>query len=254
MYARSPAARVSEIGRVPVAIATVPTDLEAPTRRFESLPPEAILGQVVAAFAPAIAVSCSFGGPTGLVMVDMLSRQGLLADVEVYYLDTGLLFDATHELRREVEQRYGFAATAYTPRLTLEEQAREHGDSLWERDPNACCAIRKVVPNAEALANKRAWVTGVRRDQSERRAHTPIIEWNERLGLAKVAPLATWSEVQVWEYVERFDVPVNRLHAEGYPSLGCNTVCTSRVANGEDLRAGRWRGTDKTECGLHYSI
>ncbi len=226
-------------------------DLRRAAPRLQRLPAEEVLREVVQAYAPDVALSCSFGGPSGMVLVDMLARLDLLDDVEVYYLDTGLLFQATHEVRERIERRYGLEATAYHAELSLAEQAARYGDSLWDRDPNACCGIRKVGPNARALADKRAWITGVRRDQSAQRAATPVLEWNAKSGLVKVAPLSGWTEAEVWEYIHRHDVPYNRLHDEGYPSLGCDTRCTSRPLPGESLRSGRWRGLSKTECGLH---
>ena len=226
-------------------------DLRRAAPRLQRLPAEEVLREVVQAYAPDVALSCSFGGPSGMVLVDMLARLDLLDDVEVYYLDTGLLFQATHEARERIERRYGFEATAYHAELSLAEQAARHGAALWDRDPDSCCGIRKVGPNGRALADKRAWITGVRRDQSAQRAATPVLEWDAKFGLVKVAPLSGWSEAEIWEYIQRHDVPYNRLHDEGYPSLGCDTQCTSRPLPGESLRSGRWRGLSKTECGLH---
>ena len=226
-------------------------DLRREGPRLQGLPAEEVLHEVVRAYAPDVALSCSFGGPSGMVLVDMLARSDLLDEVEVYYLDTGLLFRATHEVRERIEERYGFEATAFHPELSLTEQAALYGPSLWDRDPDTCCGIRKVGPNARALADKRAWITGVRRDQSAQRASTPTIEWNAKFGLVKVAPLSGWTETEIWDYIRQHDVPYNRLHDEGYPSLGCDTRCTSRPLPGESLRSGRWRGLSKTECGLH---
>ena len=235
------------------APATEDADLAAANRFLEDAAAEDVLSWTLDSYGPGVAFSCSFGGPSGIVILDMLARSGRLSEVEVYYLDTGLLFDETHQVRRELGRRYGFEAAVYVPSLSLDEQAAKHGDKLWEREPDVCCGIRRVLPNVEALSGKRAWITGIRRDQSSTRASTPVAQWDSRFGLAKVAPLATWSEEQIWDYIRRFDVPYNRLHDAGYPSLGC-TVCTTAVDNGEDRRAGRWRGVDKLECGLHWRI
>jgi len=234
---------------VNVQLAEVDLRREGP--RLQDLTAEEVLREVVRASAPDVALSCSFGGPSGMVLVELLARQDLTGGRELYFSATGLLFEAAHEVREEVEQRYGFVAAAYHPELTLSEQAALHGAALWDRDPDTCCGIRKVGPNARALADKRAWITGVRRDQSAGRAATAVIEWNAKFGLVKVAPLSGWTEAEIWDYIRRHDVPYNRLHDEGYPSLGCNTRCTSRPGPGESLRSGRWRGLDKTECGLH---
>ena len=228
-------------------------EIEAAALRLESAAPEDILRWTVERFGPDVAVSCSFGGPSGIVLVDMLARLALLDQVDVYVVDTRILFDETHALRAEVERRYDFTTTVFAPALSLEQQAAAYGDALWTRDPNACCAMRRVAPNREALSRRGAWVAGLRRDQSPTRANTPVVAWNDRHDLVKVAPLANWTEAMVWDYVRRYDIPVNALHAQGYPSLGC-TPCTTPARDGEDLRAGRWRGSDKTECGLHWQI
>ena len=110
----------------------------------------------------------------------------------------------------------------------------------------------KVEPNVRALAGKRAWVSGIRRDQSDTRRETGVVEWDEKFGLVKVNALAAWSEAQVWSYIVANDVPYNELHDRGYPSIGC-THCTKPVEPGADPRSGRWQGFDKTECGIHPS-
>ncbi len=233
--------------------AAPPPELESERRRLQAAAPEDVLRWTVANFAPDIALSCSFGGPSGLVLVDMLSRLGQLDRVEVYYIDTGLLFEATHRVRRAVERRYGITAVAYRPESSLDEQAAEHGAELWLRDPDRCCGLRKVGPNQAALRGKRAWIAGLRRDQAATRAATPSVQWSAGQQLVKVSPLAGWTEAQVWDYVRRHEVPYNELHDQDYPSLGC-TVCTTPVAAGDDARSGRWRGQDKIECGLHSRI
>jgi phosphoadenosine phosphosulfate reductase len=134
--------------------------------------------------------------------------------------------------------------------LTPSQQSEKYGDALWSRDPDACCAIRKVEPNERALAGKRAWISGIRRDQTKQRAGMDIVEWDEKFGLVKINPLANWTESQVWKYILDNGVPYNELHDRNYPSIGC-THCTTAVVPGEDPRSGRWQGFDKTECGLH---
>ena len=139
---------------------------------------------------------------------------------------------------------------AFKTELTPELQAAEHGEELWVSNPDLCCNIRKVEPNARALAGKRAWVTGIRRDQGESRADAPVVQWDEKFGLVKVLPLVGWLEADVWAYIVKHDVPYNPLHDRNYPSIGC-TNCTLAVKQGDDLRSGRWQGSDKVECGLH---
>jgi phosphoadenosine phosphosulfate reductase len=134
--------------------------------------------------------------------------------------------------------------------MTVAQQAAEYGEALWERDPDRCCELRKVIPQRELLKGFDAWITGLRRDQASTRKTTPVVARDNKFGIAKIAPLARWDERDVWRYIYEHDVPYNQLHDRGYPSIGC-TNCTRTVAPGEDPRAGRWSGFAKTECGLH---
>jgi phosphoadenosine phosphosulfate reductase len=168
----------------------------------------------------------------------------------VFYLDTDLLFPETYALRDQLEARYGVHFERRTTSLSLDAQAADHGERLWERRPDDCCRLRKVEPLREMLSGLRAWVTGVRRDQSPTRAAVGIVERDPQFGLIKINPLARWSSQDVWKYIVKHDVPYNPLHDQGYPSVGC-TPCTTPVQIGEDPRAGRWRGLNKTECGIH---
>jgi adenylylsulfate kinase len=187
-------------------------------------------------------------GPESGVLVDMIARSQL--KIPILTLDTGLLFPETLELRRRLEERYGVRITAVKPELSLEEQARLHGERLWERDADRCCALRKVEPLAGALRGLEAWISGIRREQTRERAGSRVVERDARFGLVKINPLAACTDADVWDYVRRHDVPVNALHARGYASIGCQP-CTTPVGAGEDARAGRWRGRPKLECGLH---
>jgi phosphoadenylyl-sulfate reductase (thioredoxin) len=121
---------------------------------------------------------------------------------------------------------------------------------LWGRDPDRCCDLRKVQPLRATLTAFDAWISAVRRDQTPDRADTPVVAWDGKFGLVKVNPLVRWTFDDVREYASTNDVPYNPLHDRGYPSIGC-MPCTTPVAPGEDPRAGRWRGREKTECGLH---
>jgi len=226
----------------------VPTDdlLDA-SRRLENRAPEAILAAAASRFAPRIGFATGFG-PEGCVLLDMIGRHRL--PIDVFTLDTGLLFPETHELWRRLESRYRLRIRAVRPALDLAGQASQLGDRLWERDPDRCCGIRKVEPLHAELAGLDAWVTAIRRDQTRDRAAAQVLERDARFGLVKVNPLVAWTSALVWDYVRRHDVPVSPLHSLGYPSVGCRP-CTSPVRPGEDPRAGRWRGREKTECGLH---
>ena len=135
--------------------------------------------------------------------------------------------------------------------VSIGEQAKSHGANLWEREPDLCCNLRKAVPLDLALSGYDAWITGLRRDQSEGRAHTPVVSWDKKYSKVKLSPFATWTEEMIWTYIHAYELPYNELHDQGYPSIGCYT-CTKAVQPGsDDKRAGRWSNHTKTECGIH---
>ena len=214
---------------------------------MEDKAPQDVLRWAVDEFQPGLTLACSFGGPTGMVLLDMVMK--IDPGVEVFYLDTDFLFPETYHLRDVCEQKYGFKPIGYKSLLTPEAQAAQHGPELWNRDPDLCCDLRKVEPNVRALEGKTAWISGMRRDQSKTRANVAIVDWDEKFGLVKLNPLATWDEKRVWAYIMANDVPYNPLHDRGYPSIGC-THCTKPVRPGDDPRSGRWAGFDKEECGI----
>lgn len=217
------------------------------SEEMEGRQPEEILRWASEEFQPGLTLACSFGGPTGMALLDMTMK--IDASVEVFYLDTDFLFPETHHLRDVCEAKYGFKPIGYKSLLTPEAQAQEHGAELWTRDPDLCCELRKVEPNYRALDGKTAWISGMRRDQSKTRANVAIVDWDEKFGLVKLNPLAAWDEKQVWAYIMQNGVPYNELHDKGYPSIGC-TNCTKPVRPGDDPRSGRWAGFDKEECGI----
>jgi phosphoadenosine phosphosulfate reductase len=214
--------------------------------RFEQEPPEALLAWAVQTF-PKVTLACSFGAED-VVLVDMLQKISPATDI--FYLDTDFHFRETYETRDRIAQRYGVSFTRVSPLLTPEQQAAEHGDELWKRDPDLCCNIRKVEPLARHLAQFDAWITGIRRDQAPTRANAKKVEYDGKFGLVKFNPLANWTSDDVWAYIRANDVIYNPLHDQRYPSIGC-APCTRPVKPGEDPRAGRWSGTGKIECGLH---
>jgi phosphoadenosine phosphosulfate reductase len=167
-----------------------------------------------------------------------------------FYLDTDLLFPETYALRDELARRLGVRFERVPGSLPLEVQAAKYGEELWKRDPDLCCYVRKVVPQRQYLSQHRAWITGIRRDQTAFRANAGLVEWDTTNKMVKLNPLAAWTSEQVWNYIREHDLPYNALHDRGYPSIGCRP-CTRAVAPGEDPRAGRWSGTKKTECGIH---
>ena len=187
-------------------------------------------------------------GVEGCVLISFIGEARL--PIDIFTLDTGLLFPETYELWRTLETRYDVRIRAVRPELTVDEQERAYGAALWARDPDRCCELRKVAPLRAALHWFDAWVTAIRRDQTLERAQAQILEVDRKFGLVKINPLATWTREDVWNHVRAHDVPYNPLHDAGYPSIGCQP-CTTPVADGEDPRAGRWRGREKRECGLH---
>jgi len=214
---------------------------------LEGRSPADVLAWAAGRFAPRITFATAFGAE-GCVLVDLIARHHL--PIDVFTLDTGLLFPETYALWRRLEERYGLTIRAVRPELSVEGQATVHGAALWERMPDRCCEIRKVAPLRRALSGFDAWITSIRRDQTSDRSAARVVEWDVRFSLVKVNPLAGWRSENVQRYVRVHRVPVNPLHARGYPSIGC-MPCTTAVAAGEAPRAGRWRGREKTECGLH---
>lgn len=194
-----------------------------------------------------IAIASAFG-VEGIVLIDMAAQ--IRPQPRVFVLDTAFLFPETYRLIEQVESRYGISVQRVLPALSPEEQANVHGDQLWSRDPDLCCHLRKVEPLQRQLAHLRAWVTSIRRDQTQDRAQTRKIAWDRGFGVMKINPLADWSSERVWHYIRTRKLHYNPLQDQNYPSIGC-MQCTRPVKVGEDPRAGRWPGFAKTECGLH---
>ncbi len=217
--------------------------------RWRQASPEQILQESVKLFGAEKLAFATALGMEGIVILHCLYRTGLHRSIEVFLLDTGLLFPETYELLRTVEQRWQICIRRYKG-LSLEQQRTVFGDRLWVRNPDMCCFLRKVLPLRRALSGKDAWITSIRREQSPTRQHTECIEWDVRNSLYKINPLAYWTWEQVRTYVREHDLPYNPLHDRGYPSIGC-MPCTTPVREGEDWRAGRWRGLAKLECGIH---
>jgi len=206
----------------------------------------------VTVYRTRIVLACSFGGPSGMVLVDLL--HAIDPTVPVYYLDTGLLFPETYALVDRVRKRYGINPIAVEPELNVAGQAAAHGEALWARDPDRCCDLRKVEPQRKFLTRYSAWISGLRRDQSGTRREIKVVDWDPQFsGRVKINPLADWTEADCWEYIRAHDVPYNPLNDSGFPSVGC-VPCTRNVRPGEDPRAGRWSGFAKTECGLHVAV
>jgi phosphoadenosine phosphosulfate reductase len=217
---------------------------------FDSWTAEEILDWALGRFQGRVAIASAFG-PEGIALIDIAHR--LRPDIQVFTLDTGLFFPETYALIDKIEHRYEIKVERVKPELTVEEQAAQHGASLWEHNPNRCCAMRKVEPLRRKLATLDAWVSAIRRDQTPDRAHAKKVEWDAKFGLVKINPLCDWTSPMVWDYLRRNQLPHNPLHDRGYPSIGC-APCTQPVRDGEDPRSGRWAGLSKTECGLHQRL
>lgn len=196
-------------------------------------------------FDGSLAVACSMADA---VLPHVVSR--FAPGVDVLFLDTGYHFSDTLVTRDIVAEDLPITLVNVLPELTVAEQDEKHGARLYERDPALCCQMRKVEPLARTLPTYEAWVTGVRREESATRTHTPLVTWDEKNGLVKINPLAAWTFDELLAYAAEHRVEVNSLLSDGYPSIGCEP-CTRRVEPGQDPRAGRWAGFTKTECGLH---
>ena len=170
--------------------------------------------------------------------------------VDVVFLDTGYHFVETIGTRDAVGATLDINLVNVTPEQTVAEQDATYGKDLFARDPDKCCALRKVAPLNKALSGYTAWVTGVRREEAPTRANTPVVEYDAKRNMVKLNPIAPWTQDDLDTFIADNGVLVNPLTYDGYPSIGCEP-CTRRVAPGEDPRSGRWAGRAKTECGLH---
>ena len=232
---------------------SVVRDIEAGA--FESWGPEEILGWTIKNFHPHLSLSCSFGAPEGLALLDMMHR--LEPTSRVFTLDTGRVPQATFDLMDRVRDRYGKAIEVLFPQSeAVEGMVREHGMNLFYESVEKrqlCCHIRKVEPLRRYLGGLDAWVSGLRRDQNVTRSETRKVEIDlAHGGIVKVNPIADWSPDDVWHYVREHGVPTNRLHKQGYPSVGCDP-CSRAIEAGEEVRAGRWwwENPETRECGIH---
>jgi phosphoadenosine phosphosulfate reductase len=222
--------------------------------RLEGLGAREILTWAIGNLHPRLALSCSFGNAEGLVLLDMMHR--IEPASRVYVLDTGRLPQATYDLIDRVRDRYGKDVEVVFPdAAAVQAMVRERGMNLFYEsleNRQLCCRLRKVEPNRRYLAELDGHVTGLRREQGVTRSEVSKVELEDDGRLLKINPLVDWSHDEVWAYVREHNVPVNRLHAEGYPSVGC-APCSRAVEPGDDPRSGRWwwENPDTRECGLH---
>lgn len=225
-------------------------DLAYWQQQLESASPQDILQWAAEQYGDRLAVVTSFQ-PTGIVTLHMLSE--IAPKTPIITLDTEFLFPETYNLMTQVESLFNLNVIRVKPEMSAEQQAAVYGDNLWAHNPDQCCHIRKTIPLKQVLSGYNAWITGLRRDQSTRRASTPIISWDSRNNLMKLCPFANWTEEMIWTYIFAHELPYNELHDQNYPSIGC-VHCTQPIAPGDDLRSGRWVNHQKTECGIHVSL
>ena len=220
--------------------------------QFSGRPTAEVLAWAWERFGTRAAIGTSFQG-AGLVMMHLAKVHGL--GFPVFTLDTGLLFRETIELQQRLEDFFGYRIERLEPDLTVAQQAAAHGDELWNRDPDLCCTMRKVLPLQTKLGDLDCWMTGLRRQQSDSRSAIGMVEvytFDEVTGreIVKLNPMADWSREAVWEYLKKHQIPYNALHDRGYRSIGC-WPCTIPSTGGENERAGRWLGFQKVEWGIN---
>lgn len=215
---------------------------------------EKMLAVLLEEFGDRIALASSFGAEDQ-VLTDMLCK--ITGSSRIFTLDTGRLHQETYDVMDATREKYGVTITALFPdRGQVEAMTGEQGPNLFYKsieNRKRCCSVRKIEPLKRHLANLDAWIVGLRKEQSVTRGNLEQIVWDSANGLIKINPLLDWTTEQVWDYIKTNDVPYNKLHDTGFPSIGC-APCTRAVKPGEDIRAGRWwwELPEHKECGLHW--
>ncbi len=231
-------------------------DIESVAKQLEDKSAEYVLRWAIDRFHPKIAFASSFGAED-MIIIDMLMK--IRKDVRIFTLDTGRLNQETYDVMDAIRDRYNISIEVYFPDTKeVEDMVRKYGMNLFYHSielRKLCCEIRKVRPLNRALQGLDAWITGLRREQADTRASIAKVEIDtQHNNIVKVNPLADWTWDMVWNYIRKNNVPYNKLHDKGYPSIGCEP-CTRAIKPGEHFRAGRWwweQGTYK-ECGLHIN-
>ena len=224
-------------------------DVAAANARLEQASPEERLSFAVEHFGERLLYTSSFGAGSG-VLLYLWSR--VASHLPVVFVDTGFLFDETHEYKDRLVSQLRIQVVTVRPAQAKADFLYEHGGDIYARDPDFCCARNKVDPLRPYLARARGWVSGLRRDQSGERADTPVLLATED-GPVKIHPIVTMTSAEVKAYLSEHEIPDHPLRARRFLSIGC-APCTRAVGQGEDERAGRWAGTAKTECGLHTAF
>jgi phosphoadenosine phosphosulfate reductase len=222
---------------------------------LEQLPADQLLRWALDRFSPKLALACSFQAEES-ALIDMMYRlRG--SDFRIFTLDTGRLNQETYDCIDEIRQRYRVRVESFFPDFEkVQDMVRRHGFNLFYQSVELrklCCHMRKVEPLSRALKDLDAWMTGLRREQAPSRTAVRKVELDRDHGnILKINPLADWGGEQLWGYIRNNNVPYNRLHDRGYPSIGC-VPCTRAVRAWEDVRAGRWwwENPETKECGLH---
>jgi len=229
------------------ALAFSPQQIDAAAVELADAAPQAILRWAVDTFFPRLTMATAFGAE-GCCIIHMLAE--IEPRVRLFNLETGYQFPETLELRERLKERYGIEVEFIRPELSVVDYEAEHGGPLYEMRPDQCCHDRKIVPLRQAVVGYDAWISAIRKDQTQDRAKAAVVQWDAKFNLVKVNPLLGWTRREVWAFVLKNDVPYNPLHDQNYPSIGC-WPCTRPVGDGADERAGRWAGQVKKECGLH---
>ena len=230
-----------------------PEDIEKLNQQWDKVEPETMLRHFMEIYGDRIALSSSLSAEDQ-ALTDMML--GINPQARIFSLDTGRLFPETYSLLDKTNLHYGIKIEVFCPQTeALQEMVNTQGINLFYESiekRHLCCQVRKLEPLSRAFRTLDAWVCGLRRSQSVTRNDMRRVEWDERHGLLKINPLIDWSEEQVWAYVREHRVPYNKLHDQGFPSIGCQP-CTRAVKPGEDIRSGRWWWEDPQhrECGLH---
>ena len=215
-------------------------------QKLEQWSPYKILAWAVRTFGQEIVMSSSFQQQS-LALLHIVSQ--VAPELPVLFVDSGHHFPETLAFKEQITRQFGLNVIDLHPAMSPKEQEAEYGPELWKHQPDLCCYLNKVEPMQDALRAYRAWITGIRRDQSAHRARAKVVEVRKD-GLIKVNPMVMWTQADVWRHIKSHHLPTHPLYARGYKSIGC-APCTQPAGKGSRERAGRWPGRHKTECGLH---
>lgn len=224
-------------------------DIPSLNEYFATAAAEEILAWTWETFGPKVAASSSFQTQS-VPLLHLISR--ICPQMPVIFLDTGFHFPETLAFRDDLQNRYDLNIVIARSQMEDNESLSRPPEALYHHDPDLCCHLNKVVPMQRALEGLSAWISGVRHDQTANRNTLPVLE-PQPSGVLKIHPLLNWTKQQLWTYINQHDLPAHPLFSQGYMSVGC-APCTRPVTDGEDERAGRWAGTDKTECGLQIAV